>query len=338
LIQSKDQSDGQDMEPPIKSDIIQCKLTNSEILCNLDSKLSHLNPQQQLEMKNLILKYKDLFPDVPRKTSVAIHDVDVGKNQPIKQHPYRMNPEKCKLSQSEVEYMLKHDIIQASNSDWSSPCVLVPKPNGTVRFCTDYRKVNAISKTDAYPIPRVDDCIDKIGQARFLTKIDLLKGYWCVPLTDRARAISAFVTPSGLYEYKVLPFCMKNAPATFQRMIQSVIQDLPNTNAYIDDLVMGSDSWEAHLDDLEKLFQRLSGAKLTVNLAKSEFGQAHVVYLSYVIGQGKLAPVDAKVQAILAFPPPNGKKALKRFLGMIGYYRKFCKNFAHCTLPWTNLL
>lgn len=328
----------QDDEPTIKPEIIPCKLSNSEILNNIGLKLSHLNSCQQLQMKELILKYNVLFPDVPKRTSVAVHDVDVGDAKPIKQHPYRMNPEKCKLAEDEIVYMLEHKIIQPSNSNWSSPCVLVPKPNGSTRFCTDYRKVNAVSKTDAFPIPRVDDCIDKVGKAKFLTKIDLLKGYWCVPLTDRGREISAFVTPSGLYEYNVLPFGMKNAPATFQRMIHSVIKNLPNTNAYIDDLVTGSDSWEAHLEDVERLFQRLVEANLTVNLAKSEFGQAKVTYLGYVIGQGKVAPVDAKVQTIMSFPVPTGKKALRRFLGMVGYYRKFCKNFADVTLPLTNLL
>ena len=102
--------------------------------------------------------------------------------------------------------MLENGIIRHSNSNGSSPCVMVPKPDGSIRFCTDYRKVNEVTKTDAYPIPRVDDCIDKVGKAKFLTKIDLLKGYWCAPLTDRDLEISAFVTPSGLYEYNVLPF------------------------------------------------------------------------------------------------------------------------------------
>jgi len=131
---------------------------------------------------------------------------------------------------------------------------------------------------------------------------------------------------------------MKNAPATFQRMIQSVIRGLPNTNAYIDDLVTGSETWQEHLQAVENLFERLSKANLTVNLSKSEFGCATVTYLGYVVGQGKVAPMDAKVQTILAFPVPTSKKALRRYLGMVGYYRKFCKNFADVTLPLTNLL
>ena len=317
---------------------LSCKLSNSEVLERLDEKLDHLDDMQRDSMKALLLKYTDVFPDVPRRTSIMKHDVDVGDSLPIKQHSYRMNPEKNRLSEKEIKYMLENDIIRRSNSSWSSPCVLVPKSNGSVRFCTDYRKVNSVTKTDVFPIPRVDDCIDRVGNAKYLTKIDLLKGYWCVPLTDRAREISAFVTPSGLYEYNVLPFGMKNAPATFQRMMDSVVNGLPHTFAYIDDLVTRSDSWEEHLRDVESLLERLSEAQLTVNLAKSEFGCATVTYLGHEIGQGKVAPIDAKVQAIVSFPVPTNRKSLRRFLGMIGYYRKFCKNFAQLALPLTYLL
>ena len=327
-----------DPDPPFKLEIIPSKLSNSEVLQNLDGKLAHLDPLQQTQMKDLILQYPDIFPDVPRRTSVTMHDVDVGDSRPIKQHPYRMSPEKCRLAEKEIEYMLEHGFIQPSSSNWSSPCVLVPKPDGGIRFCTDYRKVNAISITDAFPIPRVDDYIDRSGKSKFLTKIDLLKGYWCVPLTERARTISAFATGSGLYEYNVLPFGMKNAPATFQRMMQNVIRDLPNTYAYIDDIVTGNDDWDEHLESVGKLFQKLSEATLNVNLAKSEFACGTITYLGYVVGQGKVAPVEAKIQAINSFPVPTGKKAVRRLLGMAGYYRKFCKNFAAITLPLTNLL
>ena len=143
-----------------------------------------------------------------------------------------------------------------------------------------------MTETGAYPVPRVDDCIDKVGKAKFLTKIDLLKGYWCAPLTDRGREISAFVTPSGLYEYNVLPFGMKNSPVTFQRMINSIIQGLKDTDAYIDDLVTRSYTLEEHIESVEKLFERLSKANLTINLGKSEFGNATETYLSYVVGPG----------------------------------------------------
>ena len=314
------------------------KLSNSETLVRLDAKLGHLTPQQQEDLRDILWDHKTVFPDVPTITNAAVHDVDVGETQPIKQHAYRVSPDKQELIDQEISYMLQHNIIRESESSWSSPCVLVPKANGTVRFCTDYRKLNTVTRTDVYPIPRVDDCIDRIGNAQYVTKIDLLKGYWGVPLSERAREVSAFVTHAGLYEYNVMPFGMKNAPATFQRMMEKVLQGLTYSYAYIDDVVIRSDSWTDHCQHVRVVLGRLRDANLTVNLAKSEFGCATVTYLGFEIGQGKLAPIDAKVRAITDFPPPKDLKGLRRFLGMIGYYRKFCQNFAQLASPLTNLL
>ncbi len=114
-----------------------------------------------------------------------------------------------------MNYMLKHDIAEPSFSSWASPCLLVPKSDGTMRFCTDFRKVNSVTKPDSFPLPRMDDCIDQVGPARFVSKFDLLKGYWQVPLSDRAREIAAFITSKGLYSYKVMPFGIRNSPASF---------------------------------------------------------------------------------------------------------------------------
>lgn len=126
----------------------------------------------------------------------------------------------------------------------------VLKPDNTVHPCIDFRKVNNVTKTDAYPIPRLEDCIDKIGNAHFVSKFDLLKGYWQVPLTDRAKSVSAFVTSEALYLCRVLPFCMKNAPATFQRLMNRVTTGLKNVVTYIDDVVHSS-SWSDHLSQIE---------------------------------------------------------------------------------------
>ena len=314
------------------------RLNNSEILSNLDLKLAHLSPSQQEDFKDLFIKYKQLFSDVPTRTTKIVHDVDVGDAQPIKQHPYRLNPMKEKYLQAEIQYLLDNDFIEPSKSDWSSPCILVPKPDGSFRMCTDYRKLNTVTKTDTFPIPRIDDCIDKIGKAKYVTKIDLLKGFYQVPLTERAKEVSAFVTPRSLYQYKVMAFGMKNAPACFQRLINSIVCDIEGCDAYIDDVVIYSDTWEEHLQTMQELFQRLSEAQLTVNLAKSEFGCATVTFLGHVVGQGQIKPVDVKVCAINDFPRPENKRQLMRFLGMAGYYRKFCKNFSTICEPLTQLL
>ena len=146
----------------------------------------------------------------------------------------------------------------------------------------------------------MEDCIDSIGPAVFITKLDLLKGYWQVPLTTRAADISAFVTPDHFLEYTVLAFGMRNAPATFQRMMQLVLGDVPNCNVYLDDVVIFSNDWKAHMASLKMVFLRLAGASLTLNLAKCEFGKATVTYLGKQVGLGQVRPVDAKITAILS--------------------------------------
>jgi len=317
---------------PELPDCLGWRLENSACLSNMNAELPP-------EVRGLILMYSSIFPDVPSRTTAAVHDVDVGDARPVKQNAYRVNPLKAKMMNSEVDYMLKHGIIQPSRSPWSSPCLLVPKDGGkSMRFCTDFRKVNSLTKTDCFPLPRIDDCIDMIGCCRFVSKIDLLKGYWQVPLTERAREISAFVTPNGFWEYLVMPFGMKNSPSTFQRMMTGVISGLPFCHVYIDDVIVGSSSWKEHLDHLEMLFQRLQQVNLTVNLKKCAFGKASVVYLGHVVGQGQVRPVKAKVKAILEYPAPTNTKQLMRFIGMAGFYRKFCRNFSVVIAPLTDLL
>ena len=314
------------------------KLDNSKVLANFKTKVSHLDDDKGSDLSDLVLEFEHLFPDVPGKARGAEHDVDVGDAAPIKQHPYRLGPEKQEAMRKEVEYMLKNDIIEPCVSDWSSPCLLIPKSDGSWRFCTDYRKVNKVTRTDSYPMPRVDDCIDQIGNTRFVSKLDLLKGYWQVPLTERAKNISAFATPGGLYRYKVTPFGMKNSGCTFQRLTNQVVFGLKNTRVYVDDIIVFSDTWEEHMAALRALFERLAEFGLTVNLVKSEFGKATVQFLGYVVGQGQVLPVTAKVQTICDFKAPTDKKGLMRFLGMIGFYRRFCCNFSDVVAPLTNLL
>ena len=177
-----------------------------------------------------------------------------------------------------------------------------------------------------------------MGSARFVSKFDLLTGYYKVPLTPRAQEISSFITSSGLYSYTRMGFGLRNAPSTFQRLMNRVVGGLEGCAVYLDDAVCYADSWDTHLGCIRAFFERLLAANLTVNLAKCEFAKATVVYLGKVVGQGMVRPVTAKVLAIDRFPPPGTKKELMRFLGMAGYYRNFCSNFSTVVAPLTNLL
>ena len=284
------------------------------------------------------MSFPSIFKDSPGRTNLLYHDVEVGDNKPIKQYPYRINPTKAKIIADEVDYMLTNKLIKPSFSPWSSPVVLVPKPNNQFRLCLDYRKVNAITKTDSYPLPRVDDCVDRIGNAHFISKFDLLKGYWQVPLTERVKEISAFITHNGLYQCSVMPFGMKNAASTFQRLMNIVCSKVKNCVVYIDNVVIYSNSWEDHLQSIHELFKAIQNANMVINLAKSDFSQVKITYLGFEVGYGKVLPKESNIQAILDFPVPKTRKNIRQFIGLAGYYRKFVLNFSDIVCPLTNLL
>ena len=332
---------GLDEEVDVRApdDPVMCgRLKNSETLRNLESLLVHLPDSQGSELAAVIKEYPALFGDTPSRTHLVEHDIDVGDSTPIKQRFYRCAPHKGDIMESEVKYMLDHNIAVPSFSSWASPSLLVDKSDKSPRFCTDYRKVNKVTKPDSYPLPRMEDCIDQVGAAKFVSTFDLLKGYWQVPLSARAREISAFITPTGLYEYTVMSFGLRNAPATFQRLMNRVVSGLEGCAVYLDDVVIFSDTWEAHVQRVRALFNRLAEARLTVNLAKCDFARATVTYLGRVVGQGQVRPVDAKVTAVVQYPAPTTKKELMRFLGLVGYYRSFCSNFSTVVAPLTDLL
>ena len=270
LIQVESEIEGDELSlPPCFQSVTQWSEENSDALAQLSEKLSHFTPPQSAELVSLLQKYPSVFGDSPGQTNLTFHDVDVGDSKPVKLSPYRVHPSRLQAMQDEIKYMLDRGLITPCTSEWSSPVTLVPKPDGSFRFCVDYRKVNTLTKSDAYPLPRVDACIDAIGNAKFITKLDLVRGYWQIPLTERAKDISTFVTPQGTYRFEVMPYGLKNAPATFQRLMNQLVTDIENCAVYIDDLVVFSDTWEDHLVHLEKVLARLSEASLELNLKKN---------------------------------------------------------------------
>ncbi|XP_068238379.1 uncharacterized protein [Palaemon carinicauda] len=312
---------------------------NSKILCNPDSLFKHLNAQEATDIKDLFKEHPSIFKDTPGLVRSLQHDFVLKPNaQPIRQAPYRLSPQKAEAVRKEVSYMLENDLISPSSSPWSSPVVLVKKENGQDRLCFDYRKVNDLTVADNFPLPRIEDCIDKIGNAKYISKLDLLKGYWQVPLTENAREISAFITPEGLFECKVMPFGMRNAASTFQRMMWMITNGLKGCVVYLDDIIIFSDNWKDHVDRIRALFRAIADAGLVVNLSKCEFGKAEVIYLGHHVGQGKVLPKEKNIEAVLAFPTPKTRKNVRQFVGLAGYYRRFVPSFSEIVTPLTNLL
>ena len=192
--------------------------------------------------------------------------------------------------------MSENGIIGPSQNEWSSNYVLVDNPDGTTKFSTDYRRENAITKTDCHPIPRMEDCINRIEKAQYIAKCDLLKGYEAVHLTERAKRVCSFVTPEGEYQYRVKLFGMKNSQAKFVSLMNKCLAAISRVNAYIDDIVIYIETWEEHIGTIERVFQRLKSAKLVINLSKATSArQKSNIWVIYkdlgILPQPKLKPV-----------------------------------------------
>lgn len=293
-----------------------------------------LSPHQVQDLKELLARNRDVFSDKPGRTSLVAHDINTEPGKRVRLKPYRIPETRRQAVREEVKMMLEMGVIEESHSPWSSPIVLVPKPDGTWRFCNDFRKLNEVSAFDAYPMPRADELIERLGPARFISTLDLTRGYWQVPLTNRAKEKTAFSTPEGLFQYRVLPFGVHGAPATFQRLMDKVLR--PHREyaaAYLDDILIQSPDWQSHLQRLEAVLGALREAGLTAKAAKCRLGQEDANYLGFTVGRGCVRPQTPKVEAITTWPRPNTKRQVRTFLGLVGYYRQFIPEFASLAAP-----
>ncbi|KAI3366502.1 hypothetical protein L3Q82_000474 [Scortum barcoo] len=302
--------------------------------CNSKSlDLSHLSLTQQKDLQAIVPP--DLFQERPGTTNLVEHDIRLKDCTPIRQRMYRIPQKLVPVLEEEVTAMLELGVIEPSTSEWSNPIVLVIKKDGNIRFCIDFRKVNAQSEFDAYPLPRLDDLIERVGQAQFITTLDLCKGYWQVPLSDAARPLTAFRTPQGLWQFTKMSFGLHGAPATFQRLMNKVLAGMHNfAAAYLDDIVIYSNSWQEHLSHVAKVLREIKKAGLTINPRKCAVAKRETQYLGYVLGGGVIKPVQDKVEAIRARERPTTRKQVKSFLGLVGWYRRFIPGFSGegCTL------
>ena len=316
-----------------------------ELVTSIGSAAEDLKSEGAHQLAILLLRHSETFGPI-RFDKVQTSDklepmriplVDGAKEQRFP--PRRLGYARRKMLMELTRDMLRDGVIQPSTSPWAFPVVIAPKADGSPRFCVDYRRLNDITRKDSYPLPRTDDLLDRLGEARFRSVLDLRTGYWQVPIAKEDREKTAFITPDSLFEFTVMPFGLCNAPAHFQRTMNRVLSGMNFffTCVYLDDVIVFSKTFEEHLDHLNKVLSRLEQVGLKAKLTKCRFCQKEVKYLGHIVSNQGVRVDPDKTEVVRTARAPVNKKELRSFLGLLNYYRKFIKDYAAIAAPLSRL-
>ena len=297
-----------------------------------------LSDEEVSAATQFVREYQDMFVNDIKdlgKTDVAEHHIDTGEHPPIKiptrRMPFAQRPELEKM----VHDMEETGQIEKSTSPWSFPVLLVKKKDGSWRFCVDYRKLNSITKSDAYPLPRLDDTLEAMVDARYFCSLDLLAGFHQVPLAKESREKTAFGSHLGQHQWSVMPMGLKNAPATFQRVMELVLKGLTPHQClvYLDDIIVFGATFSDTLENMRRVLDRLREANLKLKAKKCFLFQTTLEYLGHVLSYNSLKTSPKLTSAITDFPHPTNLKEVQQFLGLANYYRRFIEHFSQKAAP-----
>lgn len=315
------------------------KVTNGQII-------TFLNKEEKESLIEICHEYNNIFyleEDKLSYTNAIMHEIPMTSCSPVNTKTYRYPEVHKEEVNKQINKMLEDEIIQPSTSPWNSPVWVVPKKpdaSGKKKWRIDYRKVNELSIGDSFPLLNITDILDQLGHSKYFTTIDLTSGFHQIQMAPQDAEKTAFSTPMGHYQFNRMPFGLRNAPATFQRLMNTVLTGIQNIKCfvYLDDIVVFSDNLENHNKRLIEVFQRLSEYNLKIQPDKCEFLRKEVMYLGHLITDEGVKPDANKVKAVREFPVPKSPKDIKSFLGLAGYYRRFIPNFSNITKPLTKLL
>lgn len=321
--------------------LIQEEIEESDV-CRELNVAANLSVEQRQKLELILAENQDRIAWINKQLGRCRHSVlkiDTGNSEPVHQRPYRGSHEQRKIIEEQIKEMLDDGVIESSNSPWASPVVLVKKKDNKWRFCVDYRQLNKIIKLDKYPLPRIDDLLSYLSGAKYFATLDLLSGYWQIPIHDKDKHKTAFITTNGLFQFNVLPFGLSTSGACFQRMIDQVLGNLKYNGVlvYLDDILVVGKTFDEFCINLEKVFHRLRIANLTLNPKKCTFGYGEVEILGHLVREEGISPSISKLEAVRKFPKPRSIKEVRSFIGLASFYRKFIKDFAQIATPLTEL-
>ncbi|KAL2085708.1 hypothetical protein ACEWY4_019028 [Coilia grayii] len=304
---------------------------------------SNLSVLEQQVAKELLERYQGVFSEHDGGlgcTSLVQHEIPVMDTVPVRQRYRRLPPSQFAQVKAHVQELVEKGIVQPSSSPYASPIVVVQKKDGTIRLCVDYRQLNAKTRKDAYPLPRIEESLDALTGATLFSTLDLASGYNQVPMAEKDKEKTAFCTPFGLFEFNRMPFGLCNAPSTFQRLMERIFGDQSFTSLllYLDDIVIFSSSFQEHLQRLELVLSRLKEHNLKLKLSKCHFFKDEVQYLGHVISSRGVATDPDKIQTVLQWKRPLTLTELRSFLGFASYYRRFVAGFAKHAGPLHKLV
>jgi transposase InsO family protein len=296
------------------------------------------------QINDIIRRFSHIFrqtlPDGPPPQRTITHPIDTGDAKPININAYPLPPTHQDEQYRQVMTLLEKQLVRPSSSPWGFPVLFVKKKDGEWRMCIDYRALNAITKRNGYPLPRIQECLDRLAKARYLTKIDLTSGYWQVQIDPVDVPKTAFNTRFGKFEFIAMPFGLSNAPATFQTLMNSILQPFLDkfVMVYLDDILIYSETIDDHRNHVEAVLQALSDNKLIAKPSKCMFAVTELEFCGHVVGNGVLRPCRDKLAVIRDWPRPSNVHEVRQFLGLASYYRRFVKGFAAIAGPLFELL
>ena len=316
---------------------LRAKCYSEQIRKGISESTEHIeDPKRREKLQEILWRHKILFDPTPSIVNIPPQSaIRTEDHPPVYSKQYSTSEKDQLIKHDETMKLLERGQIEESTSPWSSPVVLVKKKDKTVRFCIDYRRLNAITIKDAFPLPRIDDIFDQLTDAIYFTKFDFKSGYFQIPLSEEERPKTAFSTRDNHYQFTVLPQGITNGPATFQRIVNHVLGPTRwrYALAYIDDIIIYSKTFDEHLDHLNEICQSLKQARFRLNPEKCEIAHTKTDYLGHRIERGDIRPCPRNINGLLDTGIPRTADEACKFVKAAEYYRKFISNFSLIAEP-----